>query len=654
MTDARRLALTLLAALAARSAAAQATDTTRTRALGEAVVSGAASAGPGVVWVDVGGIRARDPVALADVARLIPSATAATNSRGETLVALRGAGERQTAVLLDGAPLTVPWDRRLDLALVPAGVVGSLDVVRGPASLVWGPNAAGGALDLVPRALPADGTAADAWASAGVPASGLLAATALVRRGAWSGLAAVDAAARRGAALAAALPFSQDAGTLRTNSDRRAASALLRLVHAPVRGVHVAATLLHMDARQGVAPEGHLDPAAERVRFWRIPTWRHTTAVVRARVPAGAADVDATAWAGAFEQTTETFPDATYGVPDGGQRDRDRSAGARLVASVRVRGTTLRGIAWGSAAAHRETEGDRDERFRAAEGRLAVEAERRLGAATALAGVGVDTFRPLRADGRDVGGAFAVPAAVARIEAPLRTPWGRATLHAGVARGGRTPTMRELFGEALGRFALNPDLRAEATSQAEAGVRADGPWAAVHATAFARRTTGTIEPEALPDGRRRRVNLGSSRAIGVEADVALRLGPAVRLDASGTLMHLAATDGTGRSTRLAERPAVLGRLALTAQPRRGLGWAVEALATGPAVSLGPDGDVRLPASLVLNARVGYAWERPGGSAEAFVRVDNAADALVLPQAGLPAPGRELRVGVRWAGRGQSP
>ena len=617
--------------------------------LGEAVVSGAAGVGPGVVRVHIVGLLARDPVSLADATHLLPSATAATNSRGETLVAFRGAGERQTAVLLDGAPLTVPWDRRLDLALVPTGVVGSLDAVRGPASLAWGPNTAGGALDLVPRALSADGSVADASVSAGVPASGHVAATALVRRGAWSGLVAVDATARRGAALAAALPFSQDAGALRTNSDRRAASALVRLVHAPARGVHVAATLLHLDARQGVAPESHLDPATERVRFWRVPTWRHTTAVVRARVPAGAAEVNATAWAAAFEQATETFPDATYDIPDGGQRDLDRSAGSRLVASVHAHRTTLRGIAWGSVAAHRETEGARDERFRVVEGRLAVEAEHRLGAATALVGAGMDTFHPLRADGRDVGGAFAVPAVVARLEAPLQTPWAHATVHAGVARGGRPPTMRELFGEALGRFALNPDLRAEATSQAEAGVRAAGPWAGFHATGFVRRTAGTIEPEALADGRRRRVNLGNSRALGVEADLSLRLGPGLRIDVGGTRMHLTATDGRGLSTRLAERPTTLARLALTVQPSRGLAWAAEALVTGPAVSLGPSGDVRLPASVVLNARVGYAWERPSGRIEAFARVDNATDALVLPQAGLPTPGREFRMGVRRSG-----
>jgi hypothetical protein len=38
--------------------------------------------------------------------------------------------------------------------------------------------------------------------------------------------------------------------------------------------------------------------------------------------------------------------------------------------------------------------------------------------------------------------------------------------------------------------------------------------------------------------------------------------------------------------------------------------------------------------------------RGGAFVEAFARVDNVADATTLPQAGLPAPGRTGRLGLR--------
>lgn len=642
-----RLAVCLVCTWGAHAAHAQ--DSTATAvALSEAVVS-TALAPVGTLDIPVAGALARDPATLADVARLIPSAVAPTNSRGETLLAIRGAGERQTAVTLDGAPLTVPWDRRLDLALVPAGAIGRLDVTRGPASLVVGPNATGGALDLSPRALQQDGTLTSAEASTGLPARARLAATALHRRGARSLGASVDAQGRDGAALASPLPFSQ-VNALRTNTDRRSLSALVRAAYVPDAETSASLTVLHLDAAQGVAPEGHLNPDSARVRFWRIPVWRQTTLVARART-GRALRLDASAWAGRFAQTIDQFASVRYDARDGGEADRDATEGARLVVE-RGRRVVIRGIGWAQQSRHRQRDslprtrsgdGSAEARFRELQARGALETEARVGAASVLVGVGLDVFRPTEAAGRDVGDAFRLVGGVVRAQAPV----GAVRVHAGVSRGGRFPTMRELFGDALGRFALNPDLRPETTWQAEAGVRARLGAAQVRAALFARHTEDTIEQAALPDGRRQRVNLGSSRALGAEADAALRRG-ALRLDAGASLLYLRGRVG-GATVRLPERPAALARLGVSVLPARGWNATAEALATGPAVSLGPDGLLDLPAALTVGARVGYGWALAGGRLDAFVRIDNAFDATLFPQAGLPAPGREARIGLTWGG-----
>ncbi len=636
----RRLVAAL--AIAAHAASAQPIAPDTTRALGEVVVGGVEARGAGVERVPVAGVLTRDPVAVADVVHLVPSATAPTHSRGETLVYGRGAGARQTAVLLDGAPLTVPWDRRLDLGLVPAGVVGAVDVVRGPASLAWGPNAAGGAVDLVPRALGTGGALTEAEASGGLPTRGRLAATHLRRRGPWQVGVAADASVRRGDALAAPLPFSQADAALRTNTDRRSASALAR-VAGEWAGRRLAVTLLHVSATQGVAPEGHLDPHVDRVRFWRIPSWRQTTLVARGQTAAGPLGLDATVWGGAFAQTVRPFESAAYDAPRTDQDDDDRSAGARLVGTARLGRVEGRVIATGLGSVHRQTEAGATETFRSAEGRVAAEVEGGVGRAQVLAGVGLDAFAPLETAGREAAGSFWAPALTARVAAPV----GEAEAWAGIARAARFPTMRELFGEALGRFVLNPGLRPETTWQAEAGARVERPRWEARAVAFTRRTAGAIEQDVLDDGRRRRVNLGGSRALGVEASAGRRRGP-LRLDASGTLLHLRGwADDRAKAARLPERPGALGRLAAVWLPPTGWTLAAEVLAAGPAVSLGPDGAIALPGSVRLGGRVGYRWTVGRGLLAAFARVDNATDALHLPQAGLPAPGREVRVGLRW-------
>ncbi|MEM0962294.1 MAG: TonB-dependent receptor [Bacteroidota bacterium] len=631
------LALGLAAAVTAQPVAPDSS----VRDLGDVTVRGAA-APAGVARIPVVGAVARDAASVADLAPAVPSAVAPTNSRGETLLYVRGAGERQTAVLLDGAPLTVSWDRRLDLSLVPVGAIGALDLVRGPASLAAGPNAAGGVLDLGPRDLDRPGTSLDVDASGGLPTQGRIAATALGRRGTWSATASLDAQGREGAALAAPLPFSQVGDGLRTNTDRRTMSGLARLAWTPWPGAGVAATVLHLDAAQGVAPEGHLDPRAERVRFWRIPAWRQSTAVVRGRTT-GPVRLDAVSWVGAFDQTIEAYPDVRYEAPDETQADRDLSAGARAVVEADTRVGVIRAVGWARGATHRTTvDGASAERFRDVEGRLAAEAEGHLGRARILVGTSLDRFVPLEAGGRDLGDGFWLPGVVARVDAPA----GDVRVFAGVSRGGRFPTMRELFGAALGRFALNPALEPETTWQVEAGAGLDRNVGRVRVTAFGRWTDGAIEQDVLPDGRRQRVNLGGSRAVGVEAEATARRGP-VRFDASGMLLSLrGGTDG--RWERLPERPSALGRVAVATLPARGWTGAFEVLAVGPAISLGPTGVIDLPPSLRVGARIGRRWALPDGTLGVYARVDNVTDAEHLPQAGLPAPGREVRIGLTWS------
>ncbi|RMD90275.1 MAG: hypothetical protein D6807_02090, partial [Alphaproteobacteria bacterium] len=54
-------------------------------------------------------LEALDAAAVDELLERVPAANIQTNSRGETLVFLRNAGERQVAVFLDGALLNVPW-----------------------------------------------------------------------------------------------------------------------------------------------------------------------------------------------------------------------------------------------------------------------------------------------------------------------------------------------------------------------------------------------------------------------------------------------------------------------------------------------------------------------------------------------------------------
>ena len=63
-------------------------------------------------------------------------------------LSVRGSDSRQTAILLDGVPLTLGWDNRSDVSLVPITGATRISLVRGLSSLLHGPNVLGGVVEV--------------------------------------------------------------------------------------------------------------------------------------------------------------------------------------------------------------------------------------------------------------------------------------------------------------------------------------------------------------------------------------------------------------------------------------------------------------------------------------------------------------------------
>jgi iron complex outermembrane receptor protein len=107
-------------ALVSTADAQPSTDTIRTYVLDPVVITleQEQEAPFSSAWrVSIAELALEDAVSLSETAALLPGVSVQTNSRGETLFYPRGSGERQVAVFLDGALLTIPWDYRYDLDL---------------------------------------------------------------------------------------------------------------------------------------------------------------------------------------------------------------------------------------------------------------------------------------------------------------------------------------------------------------------------------------------------------------------------------------------------------------------------------------------------------------------------------------------------------
>lgn len=598
--------------------------------------------------IDLIGANAAD-----EILRRLPSVAVPVNSRGEAIAFVRGAAERQVAIFYDGAAINVPWDNRLDLSLLPAALAGSAQVAAAPLAPRYGVNALGAISFTASRpggatARVMAGSARLREAQATVPLA--WADTDLLLGGSY--------ATRDADPLSheAALPFSQPGEERRTNTDRELASVFAR-VATKVGGHRLALTAFHVDASKGIAPESDRPSGA---RFWRYPDVRHTLVSADALFTLGPATaLDLIGWYQRFDQTIDSYTSVSYRTRDAQERNRDRTLGGRLLLTQQVGALQLvasgnlltsvhhqRDLAFANGAAPAAIPGFI--RYRQRNASLGLDASVPLAdGLNAELGVGYD-----RVDYLDTGDKPAIRAAKGWTGRAglVWSPDEAWRLRAALGRKIRAPTMRELFGQALNRFLINPDLQPERIVSAELAAEWRSDAWDLSLVGFAQDLDGTIDQRNV--GRlRQRINLPGSQVLGVEAVATWRPAPAWSLGANATYAHTRRKQvAVAQTDRLAEKPDVLARMHADYIGQSGFGTMAELLYTGRAYSADASGVlVALPRSTAMNLRVSQRVVLGGVATDLFVRADNLFDALVTPQLGLPAPGRSVRLGITIAG-----
>ena len=88
---------------------------------------------------------------MGEAVAIAPGVNLSTNSRNESMVYVRGFDPRQVPVFLDGIPQYAPCDGYIDFGRFTTFDLGEIRVGRGAASLLYGPNTLGGAINLISR-----------------------------------------------------------------------------------------------------------------------------------------------------------------------------------------------------------------------------------------------------------------------------------------------------------------------------------------------------------------------------------------------------------------------------------------------------------------------------------------------------------------------
>lgn len=146
--------------------------------------------GQSITVVDKAELDRRQTQVLSDVLQTLPGVSVARNGGpgGVTSVFIRGGDSSQTLVLVDGVRINDPSapSGAFDFSAILTGNVGSVELLRGPNSVIWGSQAIGGVINIT-TIEPTEGLQANARGEYGYRDTGQLVASVSGKSGIVSG-----------------------------------------------------------------------------------------------------------------------------------------------------------------------------------------------------------------------------------------------------------------------------------------------------------------------------------------------------------------------------------------------------------------------------------------------------------------------------------
>jgi len=623
--------------------------------------------GASTVELNVDSVAAPASPTLSEVLRKMPLVRVRQNSRGQVQPSIRGVEERQISVQVDGIPITLGWDNRTDLSVVPMTAARRASLVRGLSSVVDGPNVLGAVVEIDVADAEIPGSAPPVFRGrVAADHVGAVSTSAEVTR-VWRGpddafLLRVGGGARRtpGDVLASGVDQPAGAGEFLLNSDRDYGNAFVAGRWEDGSGVWVSLSSLAFVTQRGVTPELHLigsDTATPR--FWRIPNHWRSTSVLSAgtgegKTPLGTGALEAKVGLDVQHLEIDSFEGLAFRDSVGGETGNDRNVTLRVLGDHTLLAGRIRGSVTLSDVWHEQVLPSGSSTFEQRLASVGMEVEQRLDVEGGFFGEPSLT----------VGGSWDAsdtPETGGFPEQPGITGWGRraaagigvfggaARVHGGYSRKVRFPALRELYSGALGKFEPNPDLGPETLELVEAGVTARPAGQEIQLTFFDQSLEGSIVRAVLPDGQFRRENRGETRSRGAEMVATLRWGDhSVRADLTVQDVELADAEPGERAEY---QPEVVGSV----QAASPLPWGVRGRAeveytgeqfganprTGEFERLDPSVYLELALSRRIVDLVGGL-----GPLEAELAVTNITDEAIFDQLGLPRPGRTWQLRFR--------
>ena len=579
-------------------------------------------------------------------------------SRNEAGLQLRGFDLRQVPLFVDGIPVYVPYDGYVDLRRFTTFDAAEITVAKGFSSVLYGPNALGGAINVVSRrpasALDVSGglgtTSGDGY-------TGDLAVGS--RHAGWYAQAAGSWLQQQDFPLAPGyVPVAAQPAGDRLNAKREDWRASLKLGLTPRGSDEYALVFATQQGSKGNPPYAGTQPDV-RVRYWRWPQWDKDDAYLITQTALGWGSLlKGRLYYDQFKNELDSYDDATFTTQKKKSSFRsyydDPTAGGSLEWSLPA-GTrhTLRTAFHGKYDRHQEHNAGEPER-KVEDLTLSWAGEdtwRIAEAFTGVAGASWSQRRALSADDFQNGVLFDQPIGSNSAwngEAALLWDVARGTLRGSVARRTRFATMKDRFSYKAGSAIPNPWLEPETALHWElAYAGAPLPGLRTRLAAFYSRIADLIESVddvAVVDS----VSVSQTRNVGDARSAGFEVGfdgtPARALGVGAAYSYVDRKNLDHPEIVPVETPRSSVTAYLQVSPLRWLdlrgsvfGYGRRYATSTGLISLAPFATIELRASAALGS---------GTTLEAGV--SNLLDAAYALDEGYPEPGRTFFAGTRFA------
>ncbi len=496
---------------------------------------------------------------LSQALEMIPGvATQNVGQRRERLVALRGFNSRQVPIYIDGVPVYVPYDGNVDLARFGVDYVSEIRVSKGLASLLYGPNIMGGAINVVsrrptePLAVSARvSTEADDKLRANVKRAALNVAAAGER---WYGSFSVsgsDADSYRLPDSFVPVPNREDGG-LRDNAATRDRVYMARVGYTPDENNEYALTWYRQDGSKEDPPYAGTSGS---VRFWVWPYWdKQSISLTTRHAVGGQGTLRVRAFHDSFKNSIDAYTNlahTNFMFLDSAYDDYARGGSVDFewrwneAAVTRVATHYKKDV-------HRESTAqpfEPREQLVASTWDITLEQEWRVSERLVL----TPSYQYVSQPGRTAwlwDGAGYVPNEVndaSTSNGQLVAMWQATeggTLFGGLSRKTRFPALKDRFNGGMGSVLPNPDLKAEYANHFELGYEQRGEGWNARLTLYQANLRDAIESVTLPGTAcdapnpncSQLQNIGRQRNRGVELSGSWQALDSLRLDAQVNLL----------------------------------------------------------------------------------------------------------------------